>query len=140
MATNMKTTENDSEVLSFINSVENAQRQQDALVLLQIYTEITAQKAKMWGSSIVGFGRYAYTLANGKQQQFMRSGFSPRKQNLTIYVGAMLPEDQSLLANLGKHKTSKACLYINKLADINLEILKQIITQDLTIMDNRYPQ
>ncbi|MEP4892062.1 MAG: DUF1801 domain-containing protein [Aliiglaciecola sp.] len=139
MASKNKTQANDADVISFINSIENTRRREDGLALLEIYKQVTGQQPKMWGSSIIGFGRYTYTLASGKQEQFLRSGFSPRKQNLSIYVAAFLSENSTLLDSLGKHKTSKACLYINRLADVDLDILKQIIDQDLTIMDTRYP-
>ncbi|GAB2701380.1 DUF1801 domain-containing protein [Aliiglaciecola aliphaticivorans] len=139
MASENKTQANDVDVVSFIHRIEATRRREDALVLLDIFKQVTGQNPTMWGSSIIGFGRYTYTLASGKQEQFLRSGFSPRKQNLSIYVGAFLSENNSLLDKLGKHKTSKACLYINTLADIDLQILKQIISSDLHIMDKRYP-
>lgn len=123
----------------FIMSVENQRRQEDALVLLELFERVTGEKAKMWGPSIIGFGEYTHTLASGKTNKWMRSGFSPRKQNLTLYVMAGFSERMDLVERLGKIKTSKACLYINKLADIDMEILEQLICADLEIMNRRYP-
>ena len=109
----IKTKATPASVDSFIDTIENSRRQEDAKVLLALYTKITGEPPVMWGSSIIGYGTYVYQLADGSQNPFMRSGFSPRKQNLSIYVGAGMSEHPELLESLGKHKTSKACLYIN---------------------------
>ncbi|GAA0852741.1 DUF1801 domain-containing protein [Aliiglaciecola litoralis] len=137
--TELKTQPTDKSVLDFIDRVKNSRRKDDALVLLNLFANVTGQPAVIWGDSIIGFGTYTYALANGSQQTFLRSGFSPRKQNLSIYVGAGMSEHPHLLTSLGKHKTSKACLYINKLADIDMAVLEQIIQTDLEVMNQRYP-
>lgn len=134
-----KTCPTEAAVTAFIQSVENPSRRTDTQKLLDIYTQITAEKPVMWGPSIIGFGSYEYTLASGKKSSFMRSGFSPRKQNLTLYLGAGLSVQPDFLADLGKYKTSKACLYINKLADIDMLLLHQLIKVDLDEMDRKYP-
>lgn len=136
----LKTRPTDATAEEFIQSVDNARRQEDAFVLLEIFNRITGEKPVMWGPSIIGYGSYTYTLANGKHNQFMRTGFSPRKQNMTIYVSAGFSENPGLLERLGKHKTSKACLYINKLADIDLVVLEDLIKADLAVMEKRYPE
>jgi hypothetical protein len=127
-------------VKTFIQSVENNTRREDAQILLDIYSQITGDTPLMWGSSIIGYGSYQYTLAGGKKSRFMRSGFSPRKQNLTLYLGAALSIEPELLANLGKFKTSKTCLYINKLADIDLMLLRSLIKIDVDEMNRKYPE
>jgi len=136
----IKTKATPASVDSFIDTIENSRRQEDAKVLLALYTKITGKPPVMWGGSIIGYGTYVYQLADGSQNPFMRSGFSPRKQNLSIYVGAGMSEYPELLENLGKHKTSKACLYINKLADVDMGALEAVIRADLAAMDQRYPE
>ena len=126
-------------VATFIDNIENSRRRQDALILLDMFKQITGMKPILWGDSIIGFGDYTYDLADGSQGNFFRLGFSPRKQNLSIYVGAAMSEHPELLKDLGKHKTSKACLYINKLADVDLSVLAQIIQAALDVMNERYP-
>lgn len=125
----LKTKPNDASVADFINSVPNEQRRKDSLTLLEMYKKATGLEPKMWGSSIVGFGVYHYKSERSSQEgDWPLAGFSPRKQTLTLYV--MMPdfkELDDLLPKLGKHTTSKACLYINKLADVDQEVLRQII-------------
>ena len=125
---------------AFVDAVENNRRREDAKVLLSLFAKITGKPAVMWGPSIIGYGNYTYELADGSKAPFLRSGFSPRKQNLSIYVGAGMSANPELLKNLGKHKTSKACLYINKLADIDMDVLEAIIQADLAEMNKRYPE
>lgn len=136
----LKTRPTDAAVADFIQSVENKRRREDAWLLLKLFKSVTGKDPVMWGPSIIGYGTYTYTLANGKQNQFMRSGFSPRKQNMSVYVGAGMSENPQLLERLGKHKTSKACLYINKLDDIDLSVLEELIRADLAVMEQRYPE
>jgi hypothetical protein len=136
----LKTKATTQSVLAFIHSLDNARRRQDALALLDMFSQITGEQPILWGDSIIGYGTYTYDLANGKQGTFMRSGFSPRKQNLSIYVGAGMSKYPDLLTNLGKHKTSKACLYINKLADVDMVMLAKIVQSDLEVMNQTYPK
>lgn len=124
----IKTLVNDGSVEDFINLVENEARRADALTLLQMYKEATGEEARMWGASMIGFGQYHYKSERSQQEgDWPLAAFSPRKQNLTLYI--MLPDIDygDLLSKLGKHKTSKACLYINKLSDVDENILKQLI-------------
>lgn len=124
----IKTLENDSNVEDFISAVENEQRRKDAFVLLNMFRECTGEEAKMWGTSIVGFGKYHYKSERSKQEgDWPLVGFSPRKQSLTLYVLNYQEDYSKHLAKLGKHKTSKACVYINKLSDVDLSQLKQLI-------------
>lgn len=128
MSNTIKTRVNDASVEDFINSVENESRRRDGFELLEMYTRLTGEAAKMWGSSIIGFGQYHYKSDRSAQEgDWPLAGFSPRKQNLTLYVMPGLNDYSDLLDRLGKHKTSKACLYINKLADVDTKVLEQII-------------
>lgn len=130
MSNTLKTRVNDESVEAFLKSIENNTRREDGFKLLEIYTRATGEKAKMWGTSLIGFGQYHYKSERSSQEgDWPLAAFSPRKQNLTLYVmpyysGTSL---DNLLAKLGKHKTSKGCLYINKLADIDLKVLEKIV-------------
>lgn len=123
----LKTKKNDASVTDFINSIENNTRREDGQVLLEMFSRVTGETPRMWGTSIVGFGKYHYKSERSKQEgDWPLVGFSPRKQNLTLYViGQYNLSD--LLQKLGKHKTSAGCLYINKLSDVDMTILEQIV-------------
>lgn len=123
----LKTKVNNANVLDFIMRVENQKRREDSIKLLDIFNEVLGEEAKMWGDSIVGYGTYHYKYASGQEGDWMRTGFSPRKNALTLYVVLGLPENDPLLSQLGKYKTGKGCLYINKLEDVNMDVLKKII-------------
>ncbi len=112
----------------FLSTIEPEDKKQDSFKLLEMMEEITGQKAQMWGTSIVGFGKYHYKSERSAQEgDWPLIGFSPRKQNLTLYMMTGFAEVQSLLEKLGKHKTSVGCLYLKKLADVDLEILSKLI-------------
>ncbi|WP_125720295.1 DUF1801 domain-containing protein [Flavobacterium ustbae] len=138
MATN-KTTETSNSVTDFINAVENEAKRNDAFELVKIMQNITGFEPKMWGPSIVGFGSYHYKYDSGHEGDAPLAGFSPRKAAMTVYF--YLPEEnrEELLSQLGKHTSSKACIYIKKLADIDIEILKKIILRSMEYTQNLYP-
>jgi hypothetical protein len=124
----LKTKENDASVKDFINSVPDEAKRKDSLVLLELFEKITGEKPKMWGTSIVGFGKYHYKSERSSQEgDWPLTGFSPRKHALTIYMMPGFEGKKKLLAKLGKHKTSKGCLYIKRLSHVDKEILKQLI-------------
>lgn len=124
----LKTLPNDASVESFIDQVPDETRRNDSIKLLGMFEKITSQKAKMWGTAIIGFGQYHYKSERSTQEgDWPLVGFSPRKANLTLYVMSDFSNLSDLLEKLGKHKTSKACLYINKLSDIDIPILEKII-------------
>ena len=128
MSNSLKTHVNNASVEDFINNVENATKRHDSFTLLDMYKKITNEKPKMWGSSIIGFGQYHYKSERSRQEgDWPLAGFSPRKQSLTLYVMPGTIDYSDLLKDLGKHKTSKGCLYINKLADVDTKILAKII-------------
>lgn len=123
----LKTKKNDASVEEFLGSVDNETRRADGFRLLDIFTRVTGETPKMWGSSIVGFGQYHYKSERSSQEgDWPLVGFSPRKQNLTLYVIGQYDLDD-LLSKLGKHKKSVGCLYINKLEDVDVEVLEKVI-------------
>jgi len=123
---NVKTTENSSSVEDFINGVKDEQKRKDSSLLLKIMQKISKEEPKMWGSSIIGFGKLVYkSPASGREVEWFNIGFSPRKANLTIYL-MNLEIHKASLKKLGKHKTGGGCLYINKLDDIDLKVLEEM--------------
>ncbi len=130
--TENKTLPTPESVDGFIAAVENDGRRADARVALEMYKEVTGLPPVMWGPSIVGFGQYHYKYESGREGDMLAAGFSPRKANMTFYVGTKFDGAEALYAKLGKYKRSKACLYINKLDDVDLEVLREIIARDYT--------
>ncbi|MCB1043840.1 MAG: DUF1801 domain-containing protein [Acidobacteria bacterium] len=134
----LKTKVNTSNVADFLANVTPDQKKQDSLQICTMMQEITGCDAEMWGSSIVGFGRYKYVYESGRKGEWMLVGFSPRKQNITLYIMPGFSRYEDLLARLGKHSTGKSCLYIKRLSDIDLDILKTLITDSVTAMKKKY--
>ena len=115
-------------VADFINNVENEQKRKDSFVILELMKKATGEEPVLWGSSIIGFGNKRYkSPTSGREVDWLRIGFSPRKANLTLYISVNLKEHEWALEKLGKHKTGVGCLYINKLADVDLSVLKEMI-------------
>ena len=128
----IKTKPTNSSVTEFINKVESEQKRKDSYVLLEMMKKATGEEPVMWGSSIIGFGNKRYkSPSTGREVDWMRIGFSPRKASLTVYLIGGLNEQAETLKKLGKHKTGGGCLYINKLDDVDLKILKQLIDASL---------
>ena len=123
---------------AFIEAVEHDQRRADGLALLDFFGRVTGLQPKMWGPSMIGYGRYHYKYDSGREGDFFLTGFSPRKTALTIYVMPGYRDMSDMLARLGKHKTGKSCLYINKLADIDRDVLEDIIQDGLAYMRANY--
>lgn len=134
----LKTKLNKASVTAFINNIEDAQKKADSKTIVKIMKEATGDKPKMWGSSIVGFGTYHYKYKSGQEGDWMLTGFSPRKANLSIYIMPGFKKYGDLLKKLGPHKHSVGCLYIKKLEDIHLPTLKKIITQSVRDMKKMY--
>lgn len=134
------TKKNDKDVIQFLNSIENEQRKKDCFTLLELMQEVTKEPPAMWGDSIVGFGSYHYKYDSGREGDWFPTGFSPRKQNLTIYISAGFEPFRDILQDLGKHKTSSSCLYIKKLDQINLDQLKLLIRKSAEYIGNKYGQ
>jgi hypothetical protein len=135
-----KTQPTKASVTKFLNNIEHDTRRADGKRLLALFKEITGEKPVMWGDSIVGFGQYHYKYGSGREGDFLMAGFSPRKSNLSLYVMDGFKQRDELLAKLGKHKTSVACLYINKLSDVDESVLKDLIKQSYEHMQNTYPR
>ncbi|MEK7152878.1 MAG: DUF1801 domain-containing protein [Patescibacteria group bacterium] len=134
-----KTTINNASVLDFINAVPDETKRNDSRALLGLFTKITGEQPKMWGPSIIGFGTYHYKSERSKQEgDWMLTGFSPRKQNLTLYIMLGFGGYEDLLKDLGKYKTSVGCLYINKLADVDLAVLEKLIATSFADMKKKY--
>lgn len=127
----LKTQPNDASVVAFLGKVENETKRKDAFAIHEMMKSVTGTEPIMYGSSIVGYGSYHYKYKSGKEGDWFLCGFSPRKQNLSLYIMSGFSHYESLLSQLGKHKTSKACLYINKLVDVNPDILKELITSSV---------
>ena len=133
----LKTKENDADVLDFVNRIENDKRKQDSIALLDIFKEVLDKEPKMWGPSIVGYGSYQYKYPTGREGEWFLSGFSPRKQNMTLYIMAGFSEYDDLMSKLGKYKIGKSCLYINKLEDVDIDVLKTLIRESASYIANK---
>ncbi len=123
----LKTKQTEQSVKSFIGGLSDVQMRDDSMKLVDLMSAITKQPPKMWGNSIVGFGSYTYKYASGRTGEWFLTGFSPRKQNLTLYFMSGFDEMADLLEKLGKHKTGKSCLYIKQLSELHLPTLKKMI-------------
>ena len=124
-----KTTPNDQDVEQFLNSVDDERKRKDSFTILELMKQVTGREPRMWGSSIVGFGSYHYTYESGREGDMPLAGFSPRKQNLTLYNMGGFERYDDLLKKLGKHTTGKGCLYIKRLDDVDLPTLKSLIEE-----------
>lgn len=131
MVYEQKTKQTDVAVQAFIEQIEQPQKKEDAYTLLSIFSEVTGMEAKMWGPSIIGYGKYHYRYESGHEGEAPMAGFSPRKAALTLYFMMADEKRSELLAKLGKHKTGKGCVYVNKLADIDLGVLKELIRETM---------
>ena len=134
----LKNKENNASVQTFLKTVEDKQKYQDCLEILKIMRDVSGKRAKMWGTSMVGFGRYHYKYKSGHEGDWFVTGFSPRKQSLTIYIMPGFSKYKTLMDKLGKHKTAKSCLYIKRLDDVNTKVLKQLISRSIKDMQKMY--
>jgi hypothetical protein len=134
-----KTRPTEADVLGFINSVDDERKRQDSLTVLALMREVTGEEPKMWGGSIVGFGSYHYKYASGREGDAPITGFSPRKQALTLYIMGGFEQYDDLLAKLGKHTTGSSCLYVKRLSDVDLDVLRELVTKSVDHMKQMYP-
>jgi Domain of unknown function (DU1801) len=123
----LKTKVNEASVEEFLSTIPDEKKRKDAFEVLELMQTLTKQPPKMWGANIVGFGSYHYKYASGREGEWFLTGFSPRKQNLTLYIVAGFDNYDELMGQLGKYKIGKSCLYVNKLEDIKLPVLKKLI-------------
>ena len=129
-----KTQRNDGDVLAYLESVSNKRRREDSLALLKMMEEVTGEPAEMWGTSIVGFGSYHYRYESGREGDMMLTGFAPRKASLSLYIMGGHERYDALMAKLGKHRTGSSCVYINKLDDVDLDVLRELIAVSVEYM------
>ncbi|MBA2173709.1 DUF1801 domain-containing protein [Halobacillus locisalis] len=134
----LKTKENDRSVIEFIETVEKPKKKEDAYRLLDIFTQASGYDAKMWGTSIIGFGSYHYKYPTGHEGDAPLVGFSPRKANFSLYF-ATGEDREEQLSRFGKHKSGKACVYINKVDDIDTNVLEEMIHSSIEFLNKTYP-
>jgi hypothetical protein len=127
----LKTKQNEASVNDFINSIAEEQKRKDLDAIKDLMEKATKAKAKMWGPAIIGFGDRLLVYESGRKLDWFVMGFSPRKQNIALYINDAVSNNQDLLKRLGKYKTGKGCIYINKLSEVDLDVLKEIIQKGL---------
>jgi hypothetical protein len=130
----LKTQVNEASVTDFLNSVEDEQKRKDSFEIMKMMKRVTKADPRMWGTSIVGFGTYHYKGASGREGDWMLIGFSPRKQNLTLYIMPGFERYPELMKKLGKYSTGKSCLYIKRLSDVDVEVLKELMAESVKMM------
>ena len=136
----LKTKKNDASVAAFLDKVENIKKRLDCYAILNLMKSVTGQEPKMWGESIVGFGSYHYKYASGHEGDMPLAGFSPRKNNLTIYIMPGFELYEALMAKLGKYKAGKSCLYIKSMNDVDPMVLRELVAESARFMQQLYPQ
>ncbi len=135
---NNKTVPTQLKVQDYLNAIEDPQRKEDCIRIHDMMKEITAREPKMWGTSIVGFGTYHYKYESGREGNMLMTGFSNRKQSITLYILGGLKKREQLLNKLGPYKTGKSCLYIKRLSDIDINVLAEMITEDFDHVRKKY--
>lgn len=134
-----KTKPSSGDVMAFLDKIADPVRRSDCMRLKELMQRLTGAPPLMWGDSIVGFGTYRYRYASGREGEWFLTGFSPRKQNLTLYISCALDQYKEILSNLGKHKHGKGCLYLNKLEDIDLKVLEELISSSIDGVNHSKP-
>ena len=129
-----KTVKTGASVEEFLLAVENRRRREDGLVLLDMMKDVTGLEPEMWGPSIIGFGSYHYRYDSGREGDMPLTGFSPRSRSLSLYIMSGFDEYEALLSKLGKHRKGASCLYINKLADVDMGVLRNLVSQSVEHM------
>jgi len=127
----LKTKPTDRDVTEFLNEIPEEEKRRDCFALADLMQRVTGEKPEMWGESMIGFGRYNYRYASGQTGEWSKTGFAPRKQNITIYIMAYLENFPEIMQRLGKFKTGKSCIYIKRLSDIDISVLEELIRQSL---------
>lgn len=138
MVYEIKTRWTGNSVIEFIEAIESESKQHDAYILLDRFAEVTQFTPKMWGPSIIGYGKYSYTYESGHHGEAPLVGFSPRKTNISLYFTLEQEKREELLRRLGKHRTGKSCVYVIKLADIDLVILDELITETIRFLSEKF--
>ena len=133
----LKTKATNASVSDFLNAVEDEERRKDCKTVTKLMQKATGAKPKMWGPSIVGFGDHRYKYTSGRELDWFLTGFSPRKKDLTLYIMPGFARYDDLMASLGKHSTGKSCLYIKRLADVDMTVLEKLVTESVNHMKAR---
>jgi hypothetical protein len=134
----LKTKRNKGDVEAFLNSVPDEKKRRDSFTILELMKQVTGEEPKMWGDSIVGFGSYHYKYESGREGDWFVTGFSPRKQNLTLYIMSGFDEYDNLMSRLGKYKTGKSCLYIKKIDDVDQDVLQELVKKSVEHMEESH--
>ncbi len=134
----LKTKKTRASVTAFLNGIEDPDRRRDCKAIAALMQKATGEKPAMWGETIVGFGSYHYKYASGREGDWMLTGFSPRKQNLTLYIMAGFDRYDDLLKKLGRHTTGKSCLYIKRLDDVDRDVLEALVSASVEHMRKRH--
>ena len=134
----LKTRPSHKSVEKFLTDVQNERRREDARVIMRLMEEVTGESPVMWGDSIVGFGRYHYRYESGREGDWFLTGFSPRKANLSLYIMSGFSGYEKLLGRLGKHKRGQSCLYVTRLENIDLEVLRRLVKESVEAVKRRY--
>jgi hypothetical protein len=135
MMAELKTKRNSGNVEAFLSGVADEKKRQDSFAILELMKKVTGKEPEMWGESIVGFGKYHYKYASGREGDWFLTGFSPRAQNLALYIMAGFEQYEALLGRLGKHSTGKSCLYIKKIEDIDADVLEELVKRSVEHME-----
>ena len=133
-----KTIPNEASVVGFIEGIDDGQKKADCHTLIDLMKEITGEEPVMWGPSIIGFGSYHYKYDSAREGDMLLTGFSPRKQNLSLYIMSGFKRYETLMQKLGKHKTGKSCLYIKRLSDIDMGVLTELIKDSYAHYNKKY--
>ncbi len=134
-----KTTWTDKDVTEFVNSVDNEVKRRESFELIDIFRSISGFEPTMWGPSIIGFGKYHYKYDSGHEGDAPLTGFSPRKDSIALYLAPDMEKREKMLAGLGKHKSGKSCVYVKKLADIDKDVLREMIADSIAHINRLYP-
>lgn len=133
-----KTQPTDESVKVFIDSLDDQQKIADSYSLLDLMKEVTGCEPKMWGPSIIGFDQYHYKYESGREGDFLKVGFSPRKREFSIYLMCSFEKNEDLMNKLGKHRTGKSCLYVKRLEDINMDVLRDLVQESVRFVNKKY--
>jgi hypothetical protein len=133
-----KTTRNDASVRDFLGGIKNPKKRSDALAIVKLLKGITKKQPRMWGTSIVGFDQYHYKYDSGREGDMCMVGFSPRSDSLTLYINPGFERYAALMKRLGKHRTGQSCLHIRKLEDVDVKVLKELVTESYRAMKKKY--
>jgi hypothetical protein len=134
----VKTKRNNASVAGFLATISDTKKRQDSQALLRLMRQVTGRQPRMWGPSIIGFGSYHYKYDSGREGDWFLTGFSPRKQNMTVYIMPGFDRYPGLIKRLGRFKTGKACLYFRRLEEINREVLKRLIAESVQYLTTKY--